>query len=80
MIVAAAIKMDGNVYGLPAPARHHDIIRHLASLGYDTPIKEEQGFIDDTFGFMDRQQAAASAYTAGQIENPKDKLFTEDLW
>lgn len=82
MIVAAAIKLDGRVYGLPAPARHHDIIRMLAKRGHDVPINGEQGFIDDQFGFLDRVEAIGAALSDEQKfkREPKTQLYSEDLW
>jgi len=82
MIVAAAIKIDGRVYGLPAPARHHDIIRRLARDGMPTPISGEQGFIDDQLGFLGRTQALHRAKDEHQTGNTAHEslLFSEDLW
>lgn len=80
MIVAAAIKMDGHVFGLPAPNRHHDIIHQIAGKGFELPVRGEQGFIDDTLGFVDRRRAALIAYDCEQIDKRKPELFSEDLW
>lgn len=83
MIVAAAIKLHGRVYGLPAPARHHHIINHMAAF-YDlaTPILGVQGFIDDNEGFVDRETAGVIAVEQKQINrlNWPPELFSEDLW
>jgi hypothetical protein len=83
MIVAAAIKIDGRVYGLPAPARHHDIIHMLAERGFKTPIKGVQGFIDDDLGFMERVPARLRVIDEKQkIREPSltRELFSENLW
>ena len=59
MIIAAAIKeRDGEVYALPAPARHHDIISYMVNVaGLPKPIRGEQGFIDHKIGFVNLTQA-----------------------
>lgn len=84
MIVSVAVKIDGQVRGLPAPARHHDILHK-----YPRPEHRhgEQGFIDDQLGFMGRVQAFWRAKSEGQLEgriksgNPdSQELFSEDLW
>jgi len=84
MIVAAAILFDGKVYALPAPARHHNIIHHMAeNVGLPTPIRGDQGFIDSERGFVGRIEARDIAlFIDKQIEtadHPRD-LFSEDLW
>lgn len=82
MIVAAAIRINGNVYGLPAPARHHDIIRYLADGRIEPPIRGEQGFIDDGAGFVGRKEAAVIALEEGQVKQliAPPNLFSEDVW
>lgn len=90
MIVAAAIRTSsGRVYALPAPARHHDILRRLIPPGPG----QEQGFIDADQGFVDRKTARAIVVHEGQPlaphqrsglprrepDHPKE-LFSEDLW
>ncbi len=39
-----------------------------------------QGFTDMRGRFVGRAEAAADAYEAGQISEPKDELFSEDIW
>ncbi len=81
MIIAAAMKIDGVVRALPAPARHGDIIHK-----YPMPEHEhgEQGFIDDRMGFVGRATAARIAVGGGQVNAGKliapPDLFSEDLW
>ena len=89
MIVAAAIRrnMDGLVYSLPAPARHHDIIRYTKDLTSE-PVsgRDTQGFIAvDQRGvrFVGRMEARDIAlHIAKQITTPSHptELFSEDLW
>lgn len=86
MIVAAAIRdMGGKVYALPAPARHHDIIRHIVenSVVDRVPAKWDQGFIDSDLGFVGRVQARDIAvHVDKQIDyaSHPSQLFSEDLW
>lgn len=41
---------------------------------------EVQGFITSKNRFVDRAEAAALAYSAGQIPEPKQELYSEDLY
>jgi hypothetical protein len=65
MIVAAAIRQSGKVY---TGKRHCECISEMVALGYSTPIKGEQGFVDDTGAFLDRHAAGEHAIVCGQIE------------
>lgn len=62
--------------------RHHDIYHRFN----DVDDKEidihmyAQGFFTSKGRWVDRAEAAKIAYTAGQIDEPKDKLFSEDLY
>ena len=89
MIVAAAIRrnLDGMIYSLPAPARHHDIIRYTKDLtGEPTSSRDTQGFIAvDHRGvrFVGRIEARDIAlHVAKQITTASHptELFSEDLW
>ena len=83
MIVAAAIRLDdGNLYALPAPARHHNIIHFLTRKGIEA--HGTQGFIDHARGFVDRRDAYHIAKLCNQMigntgEHLKE-LFSEDVW
>ena len=84
MIVRAAIiGHDGEVYTLPQPKRHHDIIGYMVNaLNHPAPIVGEQGFWDDELGFLARPQAYHRAIDLKQVEktNTPGLLFSEDLW
>lgn len=87
MIVAAAIMFYGELWTLPRPARHHDIIKahddvmHIGGSG-------NQGFIDDQGVFLSRRSAANHVLNCRQTlrRHPPsqlkwgDELFSEDLW
>ena len=82
-IVRAAIRTaDGEVFSVPPPGRHHDVIRVMAEVGADTTHRSEQGFLTSSGVFVDRWTAAILAVKAGQTEKPRwgEKLFSEDLW
>jgi hypothetical protein len=84
-IVTAALRCeDGIVYCLDAPARHHDVIRRLASTGVITAVIAscEQGFLTSDGRFVDRREAKRIAFTAGQLkqETHPTELFSEDVW
>ena len=83
MIVAAAIRLNGVVWASPAPARHHDVIRHVVGPTLArVPGWAEQGFIDSRRGFVSRAEARAIAIDQGQVISPAHplELFSEDLW
>ncbi|WP_300534907.1 hypothetical protein [uncultured Mameliella sp.] len=87
-IVAAAIRDEGTglTFSLPAPARHHDVLRAMTALGLDAMKighPDAQGFLTDTGRFLGRIGAACCAIDAGQIDALKfnaRELFSEDLW
>lgn len=86
MIVAAAIRMsNGLVVSMPAPHRHHDIIRMLND-AYARPylMRGEQGFLDDKGNFRNRIEAAEMAIAEGQLLDDRllapHSLYSEDLW
>lgn len=82
-ITHVAIKHAGKVHSLPAPNRHHHVIRAMGGI----PGPDIQGFLDDTGRFLTRKQAFRLASANGQIIRPTDpstyqgdQLFSEDLW
>lgn len=90
MIVAAAIRHQGKVWALPAPARHHNIIHLMVQQGATEEqrglvhARGEQGFVDSDIGFVDRTEAARIAVAQGQVEKRRlhtnGQLYSEDLW
>lgn len=85
-ISTAAIEVDGEVWTLPRPARHHVLIRAWCMSHYkdgkDARIPDgyEPGFVTDYGRFVDTEEAARIAFKAGQIDEEKRILFSEDLW
>lgn len=80
-IVAAAITdTTGKVWTLPAPARHHDVIREMARNGVPA-LECEQGFVSDAGTFLRRPVARRLALQSGQIKGTRGPVLTsEDLW
>lgn len=73
-ITHVAILLNNMVFRLPAPYRHHDVIKALADLGLPWPIKGTQGFTNASGSFYDRVNAALAVGITG------GELFSEDLW
>lgn len=86
-ITHVAIRFRGVTYSLPAPNRHHDVIRlivqqtgvsHVDSHGGD------QGFLDADGYYLGRAAALARASLVRQLKDPAQVrlglLFSEDLW
>lgn len=71
-ILASAIRFNGQVWSVPRPGRHHDVIRYIIEItpGLQT-VGGEQGFIAGegaTQGrFVDRLEGRKIAEAAGQI-------------
>ncbi len=90
MITHVAIRFEGVVYSLPAPNRHHDVIRKIVEetgvkFVYKNPDTDDaQGFLDDTGRFLNRKQALIHAIVNDQVKDLNkvrlDMLFSEDLW
>ena len=81
-IVAAAQLLDGWLYTLPAPARHHHIIGHVIDVHRKASLHAEQGFLLDDGRFARRNAAEFVARQNGQITGRLmgSVLTSEDLW
>lgn len=81
-IVAAACQVDGLIFSLPAPARHHDVLWSMRSVGVDGI--ETQGFLDHRGVFVGRKAAMIVAHVWGQVKpeefDPDGGLYSEHLW
>lgn len=90
MIVAAAIRRrsDGQVFSLPKPARHGNVMSMLGTIetehdGTKWALYDgEQGFVDEAGTFYNRKQAHGHVYRCGQHTGPLigSILTSEDLW
>jgi len=88
-ITHVAIRFQGVIYSLPAPNRHHDIIRHIvetvAGVSKVDSRNEDQGFLDESGRYLTRRQALHSAKINNQLKpdtmGPKlGQLYSEDIW
>lgn len=91
MIVAVAIIQNGILFtGEPHKDRHHNLIGRIAKELNVRPVNGEQGFVDQTGKFYNRDEAGKHALECGQVVvnhanirhhfNPRIGLFSEDLW
>ncbi len=83
-IVGVAIRFedDGSVIQAMKPNRHVDLICEYEA-GVDHTIlsrAHDKGFITSFGRWVRRAPAAAIAYAAGQIEEPTQRLLSEDVW
>ena len=88
-ITHVAIRYKGKVWSLPAPNRHHHVIRMIADETGDKYIdcrdaNGDQGFLDADGRYLDRKQALVLALCNKQVKDENDircgMLFSEDLW
>lgn len=85
-IVSAAIWREGLIFSVPAPARHHTVMKTMFDQGIVVKGEAEvdnQGFLTSTGHFLDRREAARVATAARQIifkTSPEYLLFSEDVW
>lgn len=81
---AALLTENGDIFSLPRPARHHDVIQHMVQRGFTEQqiALSEQGFTTDTLPFVRRPPAKRIAFKAGQLlkETHPTQLFSEDVW
>ncbi len=84
MITQVAIRYQGKVYSLPAPNRHHHILRMIFEETGEPMEENEQGFLDEEGNFLNRIEALAHALAHNQVLDPDNiragRLFSEDLW
>jgi hypothetical protein len=86
-IETAALRIDGEVWTLPRPTRHHTLGQAWSQAHYKDGknaqlLKHDSGFVTSEGRFVERVEAAAIAIAAGQIEklNWPPNLYSEDLW
>jgi hypothetical protein len=79
----AAVKTpDGKVWAVPRPGRHDAALKLAFDQGYDTPLNEVQGFVDEEGNFYDRAAALEVVRSTGQLKRDLigGILTSEDLW
>lgn len=86
MITHVAIQYAGKTYSLPAPNRHHDVIRLIAAEnGVGIAGPDVQGFLDFDGNFLNRKDAFVHVSKSGQLKRIPGgynggNLYSEDLW
>ncbi len=88
MITHVAIRFQGNVYSLPAPNRHHHVIRLIVEqtgVKYVDSRDDDQGFLIDGGEYVRRKPALRVARECGQLKpggmgEKLGKLYSEDVW
>lgn len=87
MITHVAIKYLGQVWSLPEPNRHADVIRLIREqthvLYVDVADADDEGFLDDQGKYYNRKQAVVHAIVNDQVDASKVKLgmlFSDDVW
>lgn len=82
-IVVAAIRVEGEVWTLPRPARHCHLVKAWRDAKQERIDDHEQGFVTSLGRFVGREEARKIADAAGQTSE-RDRgmsiLFSEDLW
>ena len=58
----------------------HGNLYLAAPFSFEKIPQEEQGFLTNRGIFVNRYQAGAIAYMAGQTKTRKEHLLSEDLW
>lgn len=84
-ITHVAIIFCGKVWSLPAPNRHHNVIRMIATKLNITHIDaHHEGFLDSQGNYLTRKHALKVAKDVGQLLNDVDvigdELYSENLW
>jgi hypothetical protein len=82
-IVAAACQLEGLTFSVPAPARHHDVLWAMDTMGIQVGFAT-QGFLDHRGVFCGRKTAMIIAQQWGQISKEEFEdggdLYSEHLW
>lgn len=85
-ITHVAISYAGRIWSLPAPNRHHDVIRLIAKeTGAGMYGPHSEGFLTENGTYLDRRSARWLAASTGQFKRAaggtqSEELFSEDLW
>lgn len=82
-VKAAAILLGAELWWLPPPRRHHDLIGEIAATKHRHAIcGDSQGFITEGGVFLSRSAALRLVRKTGQLlREPRGRVLTsEDLW
>lgn len=85
-ITHVALRFKGKIWSLPAPNRHHHVIRMIveqAGVSYVDCYGSNEGFLDNDGNYLTRTDALFRAQECGQL-NDRDiiggQLYSENLW
>lgn len=87
-ITHVAIRFQGEVYSLPAPNRHEDVVREIVQklkVSHVDSHDEDRGFLDESGRYLNRKQALVSAELNDQILDSvkvihHHGLLSENIW
>jgi hypothetical protein len=88
MITHVAICFQGKVYSLPAPNRHHNVIRLIVEQTGTKTVDahgDDQGFLANDGLYWRRDDALRIARESGQLKpgcmgEKLGELYSEDVW
>ncbi len=87
MITHVAIRFQDQIYSLPAPNRHHNVIRLIVEttgVSHVDARDDDQGFLDSSGRYLRRAPALRIAREAGQLRTDREvignKLYSENVW
>ena len=91
-ITHVAIRFRGEIYFLPAPNRHEDVIREIvkktgvtwAEVSRPALPEDDYGFLDEGGHYLRRAQALMSAMLFEQVKDREkhkgNELYSDDIW
>lgn len=83
LIERAAIAIGNEVFALPQPARHDNVLAMMVNVfDLKPPIKGVQGFLTDRRRFVTRKEAGKIALRGGQVKQMRTPPFLHcaDVW
>lgn len=83
LIDRAAIALGDEVFALPQPARHDNVLAIMVNVfGIKPPVKGVQGFLTDRRRFVTRKEAGKIALRCGQVKQMRTPPFLHcaDVW
>ena len=86
-ITDVAVIFEGEIYSLPAPNRHHNVLHMMYGKGIRINGPSVQGFLGEDGVFYNRREAMKLAEESGQLNRREGDqfyqgpdLYSEDLW
>ncbi len=84
-ITHVACRLNGVVWSLPKPFRHHHVLKMMFDHGtvWNDGDEKSQGFLDASGTYLTRREAEENAFANYQVKNGAligGILTSEDLW